>query len=70
MSQMLDNVIFIDPIKNIQVQSILKKFDVCFVELKSSIYRYGTSPNKLAQYICAKTNYSFDHGKIVNAVYQ
>ena len=35
MSQMLDNVIFIDPIKNIQVQSILKKFDVCFVGAKN-----------------------------------
>ena len=54
MSQMLDNVIFIDPIKNIQVQSILKKFDVCFVGAKNlSIYRYGTSPNKLAQYMYA-----------------
>ncbi len=54
MSKMQDNIIFIDPIKNIQVQSILKKFDVCFVGAKDlSIYRFGTSPNKLAQYMYA-----------------
>lgn len=48
----LDNVRFLDPVPKIQVQSVLKRFDVCFVgSTKSALYRFGTSPNKLFDYL-------------------
>ncbi len=54
MAKNLNNVIFIDPIKNIQIQTMLKKFDVCFVGAKDlPLYKFGTSPNKLSQYMYA-----------------
>ncbi len=54
MAKNLNNVIFIDPIKNIQIQTMLKEFDVCFVGAKDlPLYKFGTSPNKLSQYMFA-----------------
>jgi len=54
MAKTLNKVIFIDPIKNIQIQTMLKKFDVCFVGAKDlPLYKFGTSPNKLSQYMYA-----------------
>ena len=54
MAKNLNNVIFIDPIKNIQIQTMLKEFDLCFVGAKDlPLYKFGTSPNKLSQYMYA-----------------
>ena len=48
----LENVVFIDPIKKIQVQSMLKFFDVCYIGLKKEkLFKYGVSPNKLFDYM-------------------
>ena len=48
----LKNVLFIDPIKKQQVQSMLKKFDACYIGLKKeNLFKYGVSPNKLFDYM-------------------
>jgi len=48
----LSNVIFIDPIPKPQMQSMLAKFDVCFVGCQDvSLYRFGTAPNKIPEYM-------------------
>ena len=48
----LDNVHFIDPVPKAQVQSVLKRFDICYIgSAKSALYRFGTSPNKLFDYL-------------------
>lgn len=50
--QGLDNVHFLPPVPKVQVQSVLKRFDVCFVgSTKSPLYRFGASPNKLFDYL-------------------
>lgn len=46
------NIIFIDSIDKAQIQSMLSFFDVCFLGLeKENIFKYGTSPNKLFDYM-------------------
>jgi len=51
-SKELDNVIFIEPIKKTQVQSMLSLFDVCFLGWKKEeLYHFGVSPNKLFDYM-------------------
>jgi len=48
----LQNIIFIDPIPKAQVQSMLQRFDVCFLGWKDEpLYQYGVSPNKLPEYL-------------------
>jgi len=48
----LENVIFIEPIKKVQVQSMLTLFDICYIGWrKEDIYKYGISPNKLFEYM-------------------
>lgn len=48
----LSNVIFIDPIPKVQVQSMLSLFDVCYIGWnKEQIYNFGVSPNKLFDYM-------------------
>ena len=48
----LSNVTFIDPIPKIQVQGILKLFDVCYIGWhKKDIYKYGISANKIFDYM-------------------
>lgn len=48
----LDNVYFVDAIPKIQVQTILQKFDVCYIGLtKDPLFRFGVSPNKLFDYL-------------------
>lgn len=48
----LDNILFIDPIPKKQVQSMLGLFDVCFLGWnKESLYDYGTSANKIFDYM-------------------
>lgn len=48
----LDNIMFINSIPKLQVQSMLNLFDVCFIGWKNEdIYKYGVSPNKLFDYM-------------------
>ncbi len=48
----LTNVTFIDPIPKIQVQGMLKLFDVCYIGWHNkSIYKYGISANKIFDYM-------------------
>ena len=62
----LNNVLFIDPIKKTQVQSMLKIFDVCYIGLKKeNLFRYGVSPNKLFDYMFSAKPiiYAIDSGE-------
>lgn len=48
----LSNVIFIAPIDKTQIQTMLLKFDVCFIGWQDEpIYRFGIAPNKLPEYM-------------------
>lgn len=48
----LDSVIFIDPVKKTQVQSMLELFDICYIGLqKEELFKFGISPNKLYEYM-------------------
>jgi len=48
----LENVTFIDSIPKVQVQSMLKFFNVCYIGWhKKSIYKYGISANKIFDYM-------------------
>ncbi|TYB32709.1 MAG: glycosyltransferase family 4 protein [Flexistipes sinusarabici] len=52
----LSNVIFIDSIKKSQIQSMLKFFDICYIGLqRKTLFKYGTSPNKLFDYMYSGT---------------
>ena len=51
-----DNILFIDAIDKKQIQSMLGYFDVCFLGWnKENLYKYGTSPNKLFDYMYSAT---------------
>ena len=52
----LNNILFVEPIKKSQVQSMLELFDICYIGLqKENLFKYGVSPNKLFDYMyCAK----------------
>ena len=53
-SKMLNNVLFIDSIDKMKVQSMLSLFDVCYLGLqKEKLFKYGISPNKLFEYMYA-----------------
>jgi glycosyltransferase involved in cell wall biosynthesis len=63
---MLKNVLFIDAIKKQQVQSMLQKFDACYIGLKKEkLFKYGVSPNKLFDYMYSAKPivYAIDSGK-------
>ena len=46
------NVTFIDPIPQVQIQSMLKMFDICYLGwYKKEIYKYGVSANKIFDYM-------------------
>lgn len=48
----LKNVVFIDPVSKQQVQSVIQCFDVCYIGwLKKLGYKFGTSPQKLPEYL-------------------
>ena len=48
----LENLLFIDAIPKMQIQSMLECFDICYIGAKKKdIYRYGVSPNKLFEYL-------------------
>lgn len=47
----LRNVVFVDPIAKVRVQSMLSRFDVCFIGWrKESLYRFGIGANKIPEY--------------------
>ena len=55
-AQELNNVIFIEPIKKTEVQSMLQLFDVCYIGLqKEEFFEFGISPNKLYDYMFSGT---------------
>lgn len=61
----LGNVTFIDPIRKTQVQSMLTRFDACFIGLAPEpLFRFGVSPNKLFDYFMAEKPiiYAVDSG--------
>lgn len=48
----LPNVLFIDPIPKMQIQSMLALFDVCYIGWKKEeLYKFGISANKLYDYM-------------------
>lgn len=48
----LKNVLFIDAIDKTQIQCMLNLFDICFLGWnKKSLYKYGTSANKIFDYM-------------------
>lgn len=48
----LDNIIFIDPIPKVQIQSMISNFDACYIGLtKDPLFKFGVSPNKLFDYL-------------------
>jgi len=48
----MENIMFIDSIPKRQIQSVLSLFDVCFLGWnKEKLYKYGTSANKLFDYM-------------------
>jgi len=53
-TQGLNNVTFIEPIPKAQIQSMLQRFDVCFIGLTNDpLFQFGVSPNKLFDYMVA-----------------
>ncbi|MGP5404257.1 glycosyltransferase family 4 protein [Psychrobacter celer] len=52
----INNVTFIDPVKKLQVQSVIELFDVCYIGWhKKSLYRYGIAANKIPEYMYSAT---------------
>lgn len=50
----LHNITFIDAIPKKQIQSMLERFDICYIGWqKNSLYRFGIAPNKLPEYLYA-----------------
>ncbi|WP_231964804.1 glycosyltransferase family 4 protein [Sulfurospirillum cavolei] len=48
----LENVVFMEAIPKIQIQSMLQLFDVCYLGLqKKDLFKFGISPNKLYDYM-------------------
>lgn len=48
----LSNVLFIDAIPKVEIQSILKHFDACYIGwLKDDLYRFGIGANKIPEYL-------------------
>jgi glycosyltransferase involved in cell wall biosynthesis len=48
------NLTFLPPVSKNQVNSVMKRFDLCYIGLKRSrLYRFGISPNKLFDYMYA-----------------
>jgi glycosyltransferase involved in cell wall biosynthesis len=51
----LDNVIFLPPVIKQSVPSLVDKFDMVFIGgIRSELHKYGTSPNKITEYILAE----------------
>ncbi|QFU01504.1 Alpha-D-kanosaminyltransferase [Halomonas sp. THAF5a] len=61
----LENATIVGRIAKKQVQSMLSYFDVCYIGLKKDpLFRFGVSPNKLFDYMCASKPiiYAVDSG--------
>lgn len=62
----LRNIHIIDPIPKRQVQSMLARFDACYIGLsRDSLFRFGVSPNKLFDYLVSGRPilYGIDSGR-------
>ena len=47
----LNNILILDRVPKTQVQSLLKKFDVCYIGWHDQgLYKYGIAPNKIPEY--------------------
>ena len=45
---------FLDPVNKSAIPTLLSKFDVCYIGgQRTSLYRFGISPNKLMDYMMA-----------------
>lgn len=50
----MENIFFYPPIKKTDVPVLLKNVDLCLFSLvKSDVFKYGISPNKLFDYMCS-----------------
>jgi glycosyltransferase involved in cell wall biosynthesis len=48
----LKNVFFVDPIPKVEIQSMLNRFDACYIGwLNDPIYQYGIAANKIFDYL-------------------
>jgi glycosyltransferase involved in cell wall biosynthesis len=48
----LDNILFLEPIPKVEIQSMLSKFDACYIGLTNDpLFQFGVSPNKLFDYL-------------------
>lgn len=53
-TEKIENVIFLDPVDKNSIKDLTEYFDCCYVgSLKSSLYRFGISPNKMYDYMMA-----------------
>lgn len=62
----LNSIYFIDPIPKMEIQSMLKRFDVCYIGLTPEpLFRFGVSPNKLFDYLYSSKPiiYAIDSGQ-------
>jgi len=62
----LNNVYFVAPIAKVQIQTMLAKFDACYIGLtKDPLFCFGVSPNKLFDYLYAGRSiiYAIDSGE-------
>lgn len=48
----LTNVYFVDPIRKVEIQAMLSRFDICYIGwLNDSLYRFGIGANKIPEYL-------------------
>lgn len=48
----LNNIYFVDPIPKVQIQTMLAKFDICFIGWHDNpLYRFGIGANKIPEYL-------------------
>ena len=61
----LTNILFVDPIPKTQIQSMIARFDACYIGLKKDpLFKFGVSPNKLFDYLYSSKPiiYAIDSG--------
>jgi glycosyltransferase involved in cell wall biosynthesis len=70
-SEGLNNIKFLPAIPKRQIQSLLQKFDVCYIGLEySPLFKFGVSPNKLFDYMYASKPIVFSINSPNNVVEQ
>lgn len=48
----LTNVYFVDPIRKVEIQAMLSRFDICYIGwLNDPLYRFGIGANKIPEYL-------------------